>query len=57
MEKAAIVALGRGSIPPYGRLFWLAGGAGLGGGDPTSEMTSGLTLPAPAPTLCLNGCG
>ena len=54
MEKAAIVALGSGSIPPYGRVFGLAGGAGLGGGDATNEMTSGLTLPTPTATMCLN---
>ena len=46
MEKAAIVALGRGSMPPYGRPFWAGGAAGLGGGAEIDDITPGLRVPA-----------
>ena len=46
MEKAAIVALGSGSMPPYGRLPWLIGEVGLGGGDAARVTTTGVVFAA-----------
>ena len=44
MEKAAIVALGSGSMPPYGGLLWLPGDVGLGGGDADRVTTAVVEL-------------